>query len=588
MSEQIIGNYRVIKQIGAGGMAKVYLAVHREIANLKVILKILSDPRLVERFKQEADKLALLDGHANICRIKHFFTHGDDVVIAMEYIDGVTLEEKLENEGELGIEEAITITAEVLDILHFAHERGIYHRDIKPGNIMIDQSGTVKIIDFGIAKAKSDPNLTIAGTACGTPAYMAPEQFTPSEDTDYARVDIYAAGATLFKMLTRELPHKGENEFALRDAKLFQDPVKPRSVRPGISRELENCILRSIAKLPEDRYATAAEMRDCLLAIAGKGQEKQGEHTVGMVDTAKSPKRPKGSGSSKKLLAIMLPSVLVVIVAIGWSLGWFEGGEAPKPPDLVTVLSPTDGAVFVDDATPTLTWQADPTSGANYIVEYATDSLFSDSRTLSGGNSGHFDFPAKLDNGKYYYRLYALGADGRRSDPSPARTFAIEVAEAAPAKGTISIALAPRGDVYINGERVARRTTSFDTLIDTGSYNIRVANTASVEGAFTEPLAVTTDQTTARSYRFKMAPRPDPNARSEPEPGEVRVGSKPRGAAIYIDGQLQEQQTNYTFWLEPGRHVIRATLDMGHEILEREDTIEVVSDSTHKVLFDFE
>jgi serine/threonine-protein kinase len=295
MTDEIIGNYRVIKQIGAGGMAKVYLAVHREIANLKVILKILSDPRLVERFKQEADKLALLDGHPNICRIKHFFTHGDDVVIAMEYIHGVTLEEKLEAEGEINIADALTIVAEVLDILQFAHERGIYHRDIKPGNIMIDDSGAVKIIDFGIAKAKSDPNLTIAGTACGTPAYMAPEQFTPSDDMDYARADIYAAGATLFKILTRQLPHKGDNEFALRDAKLFQEPIKPRTLRPGISKELEGCILRSLAKNPEDRYKTAAEMRECILKIAGKGKAKRTEETQDLAAPKESHSRAGGS-----------------------------------------------------------------------------------------------------------------------------------------------------------------------------------------------------------------------------------------------------------------------------------------------------
>ena len=192
MTEQLIGNYKILDKIGAGGMAKVYLAVHKDVPNLKVILKILTDSRLVERFKQEADKLALLDGNPNICRIKHFFNHGEDIVIAMEYIDGITLDKKIKTDGRITIDESLRIIRDVLGVLAFAHGKGIYHRDIKPSNIMLDSEGNVKVIDFGIAKAKSDPNLTIAGTSCGTPPYMAPEQFTPSEDTNYALVDVYA------------------------------------------------------------------------------------------------------------------------------------------------------------------------------------------------------------------------------------------------------------------------------------------------------------------------------------------------------------------------------------------------------------
>ncbi|MEW5995832.1 MAG: serine/threonine-protein kinase, partial [Candidatus Zixiibacteriota bacterium] len=230
MEDQSIGNYKVLRQMGAGGMARVYLAVHQDVPNLKVVLKILTDPRLGERFKGEADKLALLDGHPNICQIKHFFRHGDDTVIVMEHIDGVTLQDRIDAEGKLPLEESLQIISDVLDILGFAHQKGIYHRDIKPGNIMLDKKGQVKIIDFGIAKAETDPSLTLAGSACGTPAYMAPEQFTPSADTNYALVDVYAAGATLFTMLTGQSAYTGDNEFAIRDAKLFNDVPRVRSL----------------------------------------------------------------------------------------------------------------------------------------------------------------------------------------------------------------------------------------------------------------------------------------------------------------------------------------------------------------------
>ena len=202
MTDEHIGNYKVIEKVGAGGMAKVYLAVHKDVPNLKVVLKILSDSRLIDRFRQEADKMALLDGHGNICQIKHFFNHEDNLVIAMEYIQGKTLEELINAREKIPVKEAVDIAIKVLETLQFAHKKKIYHRDIKPSNIMIDNSGQVKIIDFGIAKAEDDPDLTVAGSACGTPSYMAPEQFTPSVRTNYALVDIYAVGTTLFHMLT--------------------------------------------------------------------------------------------------------------------------------------------------------------------------------------------------------------------------------------------------------------------------------------------------------------------------------------------------------------------------------------------------
>jgi len=217
MAEEFIGNYKILKKIGAGGMAQVFLAVHKDVPNLKVVLKILSDARLAERFRQEADKLALLDGHSSVCRIKHFFNHGDDFVIAMEFIDGQTLEDRIKDEGKLAIGDSLKIISDVLSTLEFAHQKDIFHRDIKPGNIMVDLMGQVKIIDFGIAKSKTDPNLTIAGTSCGTPAYMPPEQFNPTESINYAQVDVYASGTTLFYMLTGDLPFKGDNQFALRD-----------------------------------------------------------------------------------------------------------------------------------------------------------------------------------------------------------------------------------------------------------------------------------------------------------------------------------------------------------------------------------
>jgi serine/threonine protein kinase len=575
MSEQLIGNYRVLKQIGAGGMAKVYLAVHKDIPNLKVILKILSDPRLVQRFKQEADKLALLDGNANICRIKHFFTHGDDVVIAMEYIDGVTLEEKLKTDGKLPISESLRIVASVLDILDFAHERGVCHRDIKPSNIMIDTTGTVKIIDFGIAKGESDPSLTLAGTACGTPAFMAPEQFTPSEDTDYVLIDVYATGTTLYCMLTGQQPFKGENEFALRDAKLFTEPARPRDLASGISRELEACVLRAIEKRPEDRFQSAKEMRKAVKALSRDGETRQIERTQ---DVPAAPPKKKSKPLPMALLGGVAAGVVVIALILWWSLSPSE----PGPPAVAELLGPEPGQVFAESGRPILTWNRAVDDNGSYILEYATDSLFTDSRTIAGLQNTEFAFTTDLPNGLYFWRVHTVGVDGQRGDPSLFRVFTIETAAVTGSR--LLLQVTPRGDIYVDDELLGSRTDKIERTLDTGIHIIRIENNASRERRFRDTVNLAMGDTVSRSYRFTFPPAPPP----EPTTGEVRVGSRPRGADIYIDGRLQPQKTNYTFQLPPGRHIVRATLLLEGEVQEHADTLRVVADSTHKVIFEFQ
>ena len=233
MTERQIGNYRILKQIGAGGMAKVYLAVHKDVPNLKVVLKILSSPQHAARFMQEADKLALLERNPNICHIRHFFNHEDELVIAMEYIDGKSLEEMIAEKGKFPVEETIRIIVDLLAALAFAHDKEIYHRDIKPGNVMFDREGQLKIIDFGIAKGKTDPQMTIVGTATGTPEYMAPEQFAGGEHLDYAKCDIYAVGTHDVRDAHRPAPVQGRERVRLEGREALRGSRSPLALRKG-------------------------------------------------------------------------------------------------------------------------------------------------------------------------------------------------------------------------------------------------------------------------------------------------------------------------------------------------------------------
>ncbi len=508
MEQEFIGNYRVLKKIGAGGMAKVYLAVHKDVPNLKVILKILDNPELGERFKQEADKLALLDGHPNICRIKHFFNHGDNTVIAMEFIDGMTLEDRMKSDDRPTMEEAIQITCDVLDILDFAHEKGIYHRDIKPGNIMIDKKGHVKIIDFGIAKGKTDPNLTMAGTACGTPAYMSPEQFNPSEETNYALVDVYAVGTTLFNMLTGDCPFKGDNAFALRDAKLFSDPPHASDLARDVPKQLDQIVTKSLARDAENRYQSAAEMQRALEALQPSGGTQVRPTSPAMAVGAPTPP-PKGAGKSRRSLLIGLAAVVVIAIAA--------------------------------------------------VVGYG---------------------------------LYGRGGDGGGGDATPVDTTSVAGDGAlSTARGTIALAVTPRGDIFVDDSLLARMGTSALFVGDTGSHTIRVENSEARRTRHTEVVFLAKDQFLQWNHEFEInEPDPTPVVIDNKPPvsvkGRVDVGSNPRGAEIVIDGVRMNKITNYRFQLDPGEHVISVQLNSDSGSVSRSDTVLVESGGKHKVTFD--
>jgi hypothetical protein len=209
--------------------------------------------------------------------------------------------------------------------------------------------------------------------------------------------------------------------------------------------------------------------------------------------------------------------------------------------------------------------------------------LFSDSRTIAGLRDTQFVFTTDLPDGSYFWRIHTMSAAGLRGDPSEGWSFSIE-SSGAVGGGYLIVEVAPRGNITVDDELVARRENRFATGLDTGLHIIRVENSASRERRFRDTIRLAGGDTVSRSYRFTFPPPPEP----EPATGEVRVGSRPRGAEVFIDGTLQMQKTNYTFHLPPGRHIVRATLLLGGEVLERADTLLVVADSTHKVIFEFQ
>jgi eukaryotic-like serine/threonine-protein kinase len=270
------GRYEILGSLGKGGMGAVYRARDQRLDEV-VALKVLrtdvlqEDPTLRERFKQEL-RLARKVTHRNVLRT-HDFDEADGVpYISMEYIEGVTLKDLIQNKGALPAGVGLRIAKQMCQGLDAAHRQGVVHRDIKPQNMLIlPETGELKIMDFGISrvsevKEAEAPGLTTAGTVMGTPDYMPPEQ-AQGRPADF-RSDIYSLGIVLFEIFTGSLPFKKDNAMATILAHVQQPPPRPRSVNPRIPEDLEGVILRCIEKDPAARYAKVADLLEDLTAVS--------------------------------------------------------------------------------------------------------------------------------------------------------------------------------------------------------------------------------------------------------------------------------------------------------------------------------
>ena len=263
------GRYLIIRKLGTGGMANVYLAEDQELGR-RVAIKILDDrhaqdAQFVERFRREATNAAGLS-HPNIVSIYDRGEAEGTYYIAMEYLDGRTLKELILRRGPAPVKTAIDYTRQILAALRFAHKNGIVHRDIKPHNVLVDSEGRLKVTDFGIARAGAS-QMTEAGSIIGTAQYLSPEQAkgAPVDQTS----DIYSIGIVLYELLTGTVPYTGDTPVEIAMKHLSQVPEPPSALEPQIPHELDAIVLRSLAKDPADRYQSADEMDADLERAAG-------------------------------------------------------------------------------------------------------------------------------------------------------------------------------------------------------------------------------------------------------------------------------------------------------------------------------
>ncbi len=261
IGKRLDGRYQLQEIIGIGGMAVVYKA-YDNVEDRIVAVKILKDEYLtnedfLRRFKNESRAISLLQ-HPNIVKV-YDVSFGDLIqYIVMEYIDGITLKEYIEQNGSIVWKNAVYFTVQILRALQHAHDKGIIHRDVKPQNIMLLSDGTIKVTDFGIARFARTETQTITDKAIGSVHYISPEQ-ARGEPTD-EKADIYSVGVILYEMLTGQLPFEADSAVSVAIMQLQSKPQLPTSINPSIPKGLEQITMHAMQKDPEKRYHSAAEM----------------------------------------------------------------------------------------------------------------------------------------------------------------------------------------------------------------------------------------------------------------------------------------------------------------------------------------
>jgi eukaryotic-like serine/threonine-protein kinase len=348
------GKYTVRALLGRGGFGFVYLAddtlLHEPVALKELIPALVGDEEILKRFLAEARATMRLT-HVRIVRTHDVFAERGNYYIAMEYMAGSSLEARLEASGALPVEEAVRVAAELCEGLACAHAEGVVHCDLKPANVLFDAKGRAKVADFGIAHVPGEMRSrswnTAAGFVAGTLPYMSPEQADGVRDDP--RVDVYAVGAVLYRMLTgrtylefdaRETPGaQAENVLRIRG----QAPLPPGRYNPGIRAWLDQVVLRALAKRREERYGSAEELREALLRraappVAARPVPPPAEQTVLMASQSKPA--PAHSRQSRRVLpAWFWPGVggaaallaLVVVVTV-WVSGWRDDRLPAAPP----------------------------------------------------------------------------------------------------------------------------------------------------------------------------------------------------------------------------------------------------------------
>ena len=358
--QHLSDRYELGEILGFGGMSEVHLArdlrLHRDVAIKVLRADLARDPSFYLRFRREAQNAAALN-HPAIVAVydtgEAETPTGPLPYIVMEYVEGVTLRDIVHTEGPMPSQRAIEVIADACQALNFSHQHGIIHRDVKPANIMISKSGAVKVMDFGIARALADAGNPVTQTAAviGTAQYLSPEQARGNKVD--ARSDVYSLGCVLYEVLTGEPPFVGDSPVAVAYQHVREDPVPPSTRNGDISPDLDAVVLKALAKNPDNRYQTAAEMRADLVRVhSGETPDApkiftDAERTSMLAAPAPSDRtepinpvgghqpryveRPRSGSVARWVVAVAVLAVLTVLVTVGINMFGGDTREVQVP-----------------------------------------------------------------------------------------------------------------------------------------------------------------------------------------------------------------------------------------------------------------
>ena len=412
---QRLGRFETVRLLGRGGMGSVYLAEDRKIGR-QVAIKAIRIEREVSatllaearvRFEVELQAAGRLS-HPNIATVYDAFETEDSYCIALEYVPGISLDERLKAGPPFTATAAAALAGQIASGLDYAHRRGIVHRDVKPGNILLAEEGDVKITDFGIAKLVS-LDVTQTGIALGTPAYMSPEQIR-GETLD-GRSDQFSLGVLLYQMLTGRLPFDGGDVHSVLYKIVHTEPERPSAINPALPLAVDRVLAKALAKEPAERFATCGALAQELAAALAEGPPKP--EVIPPVPTRRR-------AMTWVLVCLGLAGLLVVGAVLLFSVDWGErargGRESSSPAPEITATAPPP-AVTPQNAPPIPTpmpQPADKGTGAERIQVEITSEPGRCHVTIDGRHAGFTPLTQPLEPGKHQFTCEWPG-QGRRS-----------------------------------------------------------------------------------------------------------------------------------------------------------------------------